>query len=94
MQLGFMSFKFMIELIPPNTNITLLQEPKNIQDKYNRQLAYVYLPDGRILNEIMIGEGYAKPYNKFFCSELSNYQKLANQARKNKKGLYKIIKKF
>ena len=94
MQLGFMSFKFMIELIPPNTNITLLQESKQMQDKYNRQLAYVVLPDGRILNEIMIEQGYAKPYNKFFCSELGNYQKLYQMARKSKKGLHKISSKF
>jgi micrococcal nuclease len=94
MQLGFMSFKFMIDQVPPNTNITLLQESKQMQDKYNRQLAYVVLPDGRILNEIMIEQGYAKPYNKFFCSELGNYQKLFQMARKSKKGLHKISSKF
>lgn len=31
------------------------------RDKYGRFLCYVYLQDGRMLNEIMIGEGYAYP---------------------------------
>mgnify|MGYP000962099046 CR=1 FL=1 len=30
-------------------------------DKYGRTLAYVYLSDGRLLNEVMIGSGYASP---------------------------------
>lgn len=93
-QLGFMSFKYMINLIPPQTNITLLQEPKNLKDKYNRHLAYVVLPNGVVLNELMIKEGFAKPYNKFFCSELGNYQRLFQTARKSKKGLHKITSKF
>jgi micrococcal nuclease len=94
MQLGYISFKYLLSKIEIGSNITLVQEPKNLKDKYNRTLAYAYLSDGTCINEMMIENGYAKPYNKFFCSELGNYQKLANQARKNKKGLYKIIKKF
>ena len=30
-------------------------------DKYGRTLAYVYLSDGRHLNEVIIGSGYASP---------------------------------
>lgn len=32
------------------------------RDRYDRLLAYVYLPDGRMLNELLVKEGYAKPY--------------------------------
>lgn len=35
------------------------------RDKYRRLLAYVYLPDGRMLNELLIKNGYARVY-KFF----------------------------
>ena len=94
MQLGYISFRYLLSKLEIGTNITLVQEPKNLKDKYSRTLAYAYLSDGTCINEMMIENGYAKPYNKFFCSELGNYQKLANQARKNRKGLYKIIKKF
>jgi len=30
-------------------------------DKYGRTLAYVYLSDGRLLNEVIIASGYASP---------------------------------
>lgn len=31
-------------------------------DKYGRLLAYVWLSDGRMLNEVLIREGYAQVY--------------------------------
>ena len=31
------------------------------RDRYGRFLAYVYLPDGRMLNEVLVEEGYAQP---------------------------------
>lgn len=31
------------------------------RDRYRRLLGYVYLPDGRMLNDIIIGNGYASP---------------------------------
>ncbi len=30
-------------------------------DRHGRTLAYVYLPDGRMLNELIIAAGYAVP---------------------------------
>jgi micrococcal nuclease len=31
------------------------------RDRYGRLLAYVWLPDGRMVNEVMVEEGYAQP---------------------------------
>ena len=31
-------------------------------DKYRRTLAYVWMPDGRLFNEVMIADGYAHEY--------------------------------
>ena len=31
------------------------------RDRYGRLLAYVWLPDGRMLNRVMIEKGYAQP---------------------------------
>ena len=53
-----------------------------------------YLPDGRCLNEIMIAEGFAKPYNRFFCSELPKYQLLSNTAKIKGKGLFSVLKNW
>ena len=94
MMLGRQSFNFLIELIPPGTKLIVKTESKESSDIYGRTLAYVYLPDGRCVNEIMIAEGYAKPYSRFYCSELTNYQILNMKARNEKKGLYGLIDNF
>jgi micrococcal nuclease len=31
------------------------------RDRYGRLLAYVWLPDGRMLNRVMVDEGFAQP---------------------------------
>jgi micrococcal nuclease len=72
MLLGIMSLNFLIELIPPGTKLTVKTETKNCLNVYGRTLAYVYRTDGRYINEIMIAEGYAKPYSRFDCNELTN----------------------
>lgn len=92
MKMGRMAQKFMIGVAPPETNVTLVQEIDNLKDAYGRTLAYVILPDGSCLNEIMVTEGFAKPYNRFFCSELSKYQILSNTAKIEQKGLFSLLK--
>ena len=63
-------------------------------DFYGRTLAYVLLPDGSCLNEMMINEGYAKPYDKYYCEALSEYQKLNTFVREEQRGLYQIVSVF
>ena len=92
--LGRMSFNFLIELIPPGTKLTVKTESKENLDIYGRTLAYVYLPDGRCVNEILVAEGYAKPYSRFYCSELTNYQILNMKAKSEKRGLYEMVDNF
>ena len=94
MLLGRMSLNFLVELIPPGTKLTIKTEEKDYTDIYGRTLAYVYLPDGRCINEIMIAEGFAKPYSRFYCSELTNYQILNLKAKNEKKGLYSFGVEF
>ena len=58
-------------------------------DKYGRPLAYVYLSDGRFLNDLMISSGYASPLTiapnvKHKDLFLKSFQ----TARKNKIGLW------
>lgn len=94
MKMGRMAQKFMIGVAPPETSVTVVQEIDNLKDAYGRTLAYVILPDGRCLNEIMVAEGYAKPYNRFFCSELPKYQLLSNTAKIKGKGLFSVLKNW
>ncbi|MBD3638034.1 MAG: thermonuclease family protein [Crocinitomicaceae bacterium] len=93
-ELGWRSFSFLKSITPPGTDCTLIQERNNPTDAYGRLLAYVILPDGSSLNELMIKRGYAKPYDKILCNELSKYRKLNFAAKKQKKGLYAYIGRF
>ncbi len=67
-----------------------LEFDKEPQDHYGRLLAYVWLPDGRMLNELLVCEGYAfpltvKPNTKYKDRFLKCYQ----DAVKEHKGLWK-----
>lgn len=94
MELGQMAQKYLFTLVPPETNITLVMEKENHTDMYGRTLAYVYLAGGECVNELMIKSGYAKPYNRIFCSELPNYQLLSNTAKIKRMGLFSVVKNW
>lgn len=50
-------------------------EPDPLQanrDKYQRLLRYVYLPDGRMLNQVLVEEGYAFEYT--YQSQMYSHQ--------------------
>ena len=93
-KLGYLSFNFLKDQVNLGDVCTLVQEQNNLVDKYGRLLGYLILKDGRVLNEIMIKEGYAKPYNEVFCEMLPMYQELNLQAKNSSKGLYSIVNKF
>lgn len=87
-KLGFLSYEFLKAEAPIGMAVSLVQEVGNLVDKYGRTLAYVILANGKCLNEIMVKNGFAKPYDKFYCAELPKYQELNLKAKKSKKGLY------
>lgn len=93
-KLGYLSLDFLKDQVNLGDLCTLVQEEKNLVDKYGRFLGYLILNDGRVLNEIMIREGYAKPYNDVFCKMLPLYQEWNLQAKTASKGLYSLVSKF
>ena len=93
-KLGFLSFNFLKDQVNLGEFCTLIQEKNNLVDKYGRVLGYLILNDGRVLNEIMIKEGYAKPYNDVFCELLPMYQEWNLQAKIDRKGLYNTVNRF
>ena len=93
-KLGYLSFNFLKDQVNLGDYCTLVQEQNNLVDKYGRHLGYLILNDGRVLNEIMIKEGYAKPYNDVFCEMLPLYQEWNLQAKNSLKGLYSLVNKF
>jgi len=58
----------------------------NGKDRYGRTLAEVVLPDGRILNHVLVQEGLAWHYRRY--SNDRYYQQLELEARAKKRGLW------
>lgn len=68
-----------------------LDAGKQTRDKYNRLLAYVQLPDGRFLNEVLVSEGLAYADLRFRHSLYNKYKQLEASARSREKGLWQEV---
>ena len=88
LQYGLMSLNYVLQVCPPGTRITLLTELDNRTDFWLRDLAYVILPNGECLNELLISNGFAKASHSYYCSMLPEYQQLNFIAKQNKAGIY------
>ena len=88
-KLGKKSTAFVRSRLSVGTEIRLELDVQ-LKDKYGRTLAYVYLPDGSMLNELIVREGYAQVMT---IPPNIEYQELfveaERDARKNKRGLWK-----
>ena len=58
------------------------------RDRYNRLLRYVYLPDGTLVNELNIREGYAFYYPYFPFSRSADFAAAQASAKTAGKGLW------
>ena len=65
-----------------------LEKEKKPRDKYHRLLAYIQLPDGTFLNEVLLSEGYAYADLRFKHGLYNKYKQLESVARSQKKGLW------
>ena len=93
-QFGLMSLQYVLSVAPPKTCVTIVTETNNYYDYWKRQLAYVILPGGECLNELLLINGFAKVTDKYFCSKLADYQLLNRQAQLNELGIYSQVKRF
>ncbi len=86
---GKKSAEFLSNLLPVGTTVRLEFDVEH-RDRYGRYLAYAYLPDNRMINEILVSSGYASlltippnvKYAKKFSGALQN-------AQRSKLGLWK-----
>lgn len=67
-----------LELDPLSTN----------RDRYDRLLRYVYLPDGRLVEEEIIKQGYGFAYTSFPFTKSAYFKQLETEARQQKRGLW------
>ncbi len=58
------------------------------RDDYGRLLAYLYLPDGRLLNRLLLEEGYAAVYRRADFRLKDDFFAVEALAMKKKKGLW------
>ncbi|MCF6178330.1 MAG: thermonuclease family protein [Geopsychrobacter sp.] len=57
-------------------------------DKYGRILAYVFLPDGRLLNRLLLENGLAAVYRRFNFRRKTDFLRAEQTARKQHRGLW------
>jgi endonuclease YncB( thermonuclease family) len=58
------------------------------KDKYNRTLAYVYLPDGNFLNAEIVKQGYGHAYTTYPFKYLDEFRAYEREAREAERGLW------
>jgi micrococcal nuclease len=58
------------------------------RDRYDRLLRYVYLPDGRMVEEELIKNGYGFAYTSFPFTKKEAFVQLEEQAKSANKGLW------
>ncbi len=57
-------------------------------DKYGRTLAYIYLEDGRMLNEELLKRGYAYVLRYYPFKKKADFLKIQDKARQEQRGLW------
>lgn len=72
--------------------VRLKLETRRTRDKYNRLLAYVYLPDGTMLNRTLVEQGYGYADPRFAHTYKREFESLQTQARRAGRGLWKDLK--
>jgi len=59
------------------------------RDRYGRTLAYVWLPNGRMLNELLLEEGRAIVYRRFEFAHKKEFIRLEATAKRQQVGIWK-----
>ncbi|PLX86594.1 MAG: endonuclease [Desulfuromonas sp.] len=70
-------------------NTVRLEFDREKRDRHDRLLAYVTLPDGRLLNRLLLQKGLAVVYRRFGFRLKDDFLRAEAQARKEGTGLWK-----
>lgn len=83
---GDAATRFMRDLL--DGQIVKLEHDGPLKDQYNRTLAYVYLPDGRLANLEIIRAGYAEVYRRFDYRRKTEFFVAEREAKAAKRGMW------
>jgi len=72
--------------------VTLELDRRDTRGKFGRLLAYVSLPDERMLNRVLIEQGYGYADPRFDHRYMSQFRRLQVAARKARRGLWKSVR--
>ena len=61
---------------------------KTPQDRHGRMLAYVHLPDGQLLNRVLVEQGLAVVYRRFEFKMKDDFLAAEHKARRSHVGLW------
>ena len=87
--LGQKASQFTRSTIPPGTTVRFSFDRQRT-DAYGRLLGYVFLPDGSMLNEVIVSSGFAAARNYPPNLKYAERLKLAEQrAQQNQRGLWR-----
>jgi micrococcal nuclease len=79
---------FVEDLLAPGARVRY-RPGREERDRYGRLLAYVWLPDGRFLNGLLVSGGYAQPLTIPPNVEFADrFVAAARRARERKRGLW------
>jgi micrococcal nuclease len=85
---GWRATLFVYELLRADPQVRLEFDAER-RDRYNRLLAYVWLPDGRMLNRLLLEQGWAEvmriPPNTRYAGE---FRELEARARQEGRGMW------
>lgn len=70
----------------------ILTTDRETRDRHGRLLAYIYLPDGRLLNRILLEEGLATVYRRFDFNLKPDFIKAEESARNMFRGIWSELK--
>ena len=91
MYFGPQAAEFTTKLILEKPVTIYLDATNRTRDKYGRLLAYVQLPDGKFLNEVLVAEGFASADLRFHHNFYNKYRQLEANARRLEKGLWQNV---
>lgn len=89
-QAGKEARAFVVSVAPPGSEVRLVPGSRE-RDMYGRLLAYVYLPDGQCLNEVLIREGYGIVPRQYSHRERKRYIAIEDDARQHRRGFWRAL---
>ncbi len=84
--------KLVLKQMVEGKEVELRDGPEK-KDRYDRRLAYIYLPDHFFVNQNLIEVGAAEAYRKFDHPYRSEFIQIENQAKQKKLGMWAIEKR-